>query len=217
REAALRAGVFAGSYYRVLALVILEQCLGEAELRPVLAQERDLLTSNAPEQDLARVPEPDYLRVPLALLRVTLAFLEGRDAQGLRDLRELAARVTADLPERDPWRIKVLGRLVWELLVRGDLHAAEAHLQQLPVEHARYPRGLLALRRGDYELARRAGRALERAGRKKHGLLLQGEACEREGDVEAATAIYRRLAEIVEDPVDRAVVWRSLGDCELLR
>lgn len=207
REDARAAGVWRGSY-RALLLVLLEQCLAAATLDGVFEEERDYLDSAAP---LADAP---WLALPIELLRAELALRTGTDREGMRRLSAAADRAIHELPGSGPWRVKAVGRLAWELVVRGELDRADVYLKELPPEIARYPRGMVALRRGDFDLALRAGRALERAGRKVPGLQLQGEALEELGRAAEAREVYQRLVEEVREPVDRAVALRSLADTE---
>jgi hypothetical protein len=198
-----------GGGYRAQLLVLLEQCLDAPGFRKLLVEERAFLA------DPAATAEAEWLALPLALLQAQLALLDGHDARGMALLEDCAERALRELPREDPWRQKCLGRLAWEFVVRQDLGRAEVYLKELPPTLAAYPRGLVALRRGDHELALRAGKALERGGRAVHGLLLQGEAHELAGRIDEARAAYAKLKESAREPLDRAIALRSLGDCEL--
>jgi tetratricopeptide (TPR) repeat protein len=205
RTAATAAGVWKGAY-RALALVLLEQCAAEDERDALLGAEAGYLESGEAQRDAP------WLEIPLALVRAELAFRDGRDAVGLRRLVAAADRALAELEAEDPRRVGALGRLGWELVLRGEFDRAEIYLKELPAAQARYPRGLVALRRDDHELALRAGRALERSGRAVDGLQLQGEALEAAGRLEDAQQVYQRLLALAEDPLARAIALRSLAD-----
>lgn len=208
RAQAQKDGVYAGGY-RAQLVVQLEQCVDAAALRTLLQDERAFLCDDAAQRDAP------WLALPIALLRAQIAFQDGDDARGMQALEACAEQALRDLPRDDAWRTKSVGRLAWEFVVRQDLARAEVYLKELPLEIAAYPRGLVALRRGDFELALRAGKALQRSGRTVHGLLLQGEAHERAGRIDDARASYTDLLAAAVEPLDRAIALRSLGDCEL--
>ena len=208
RTRAITDGVFAGSY-RTQLIVLLEQSLDAATFRRILAEEREFVAS---DEALAEAP---WLALPLALLRAQIAFDSGDDAGGLRRLEQSAESALRDLPRDDPWRVKCVGRLAWEFVVRRDLARADVYLKELPQQMSTYPRGLVALRRGDHDFALRAGQALERSGQLVAGLMLQGEAEEGAGDHPAARSTWTRLLEHAKEPLDRAIALRSLGDCIL--
>lgn len=208
RAQAQADGVYAGGY-RAQLVVQLEQCVDVAALRGLLAEERAFLTDAAAQTDAP------WLALPIALLRAQIAFQDGDDARGMQALEACAEQALRELPRDDAWRTKCVGRLAWEFVVRQDLSRAEVYLKELPPEIAAYPRGLVALRRGDFDLALRAGKALQRSGRTVHGLLLQGEAHERAGRFDDARASYADLLAAAVEPLDRAIALRSLGDCEL--
>lgn len=208
--AARAAGCWRGSY-RALALVLFEQCAAASRSLALLEAERDYLESGA------AIADADWLELPLRLLLAELAFQQGRDRIGMQRLQAAIDEFTADLPQRDPWRQKAVASMAWQCVLRGDLDRAELYLAMLPVDQQRYPRGLLALRRGDLELAERAGRALVRQGSKVTGWMLVGEARERRRDFDQAEAAYRQALAVATEVIDRAIAERSLGDCELGR
>ncbi|MFO1055100.1 MAG: CHAT domain-containing protein [Planctomycetota bacterium] len=206
RTQALADGVFSGGY-RAQNLVLLEQCVDAATFRELLRDERAFLTSDDAEK------EAPWLGLPLAMLRAQIAFADGDDARGLGLLESCADRALRELPREDSWRVKAVGRLAWEFIVRRDLERAEVYLKELPPQIAAYPRGLIALRRGDADFALRAGQSVERNGQVVRGLMLQGEAHELGRRFEEARDCWTRLLEVAKEPLDRAVALRSLGEC----
>ncbi len=207
-DAAQASGTWSGGY-RADALVLLEQCVPTERFASILDEEADYIAS-----DRILVDAP-WLGSQIEYLRAELAFHQGDDAGALDRLQQLVDVALAERSREDAWRAKAVGRLAWEYLVRSDLARAEFYLKELPVAYQRYPRGLVALRRGDFGLAERAGRALLRQGRAVHGNLLLGEALERQGRSAEALEAYRALAEHAESSTDRAIAQRSLGECEI--
>lgn len=207
RAAAQASGNWEGGY-RADALVLLEQCVPTERFASILDAEADYIASDR------IVADAPWLASQIEYLRAELAFHQGDDAGALDRLQQLVDAALAERSRDDAWRAKAVGRLAWEHLVRRDLARAELYLKELPVAYQRYPRGLVALRRGDFELAERAGRALLRQGRAVHGNLLLGEALERQGRSAEALEVYRELAAHAESSTDRAIAQRSLGECE---
>ncbi|MBK8976375.1 MAG: CHAT domain-containing protein [Planctomycetes bacterium] len=205
-------GVWAASRrggYRATALVLLEQCLPADRFVRLLAEEAEYLESGRALEDAP------WLALPLALVRTELALQQSRDRDGMRLLQDAVDDAIRTLPVDDPWRTKAVARLAWECLVRSDLERAEVYLRALPEELQRYPRGVVALRRGDLELAERAARALVRQGRHVEGGQLLGEVCERAGRIDEARVAYLDVLQHAREGLDRGVAQRSLGDCEV--
>ncbi|MGE0143791.1 MAG: CHAT domain-containing protein [Planctomycetota bacterium] len=209
RETAIRDGVWSGSY-RAQAIVLLEQCVGHGEFLPILLAEADFL---AGEEPMVAAP---WLALPLEYLRAELIAARGDDPAALTARIAVADRALREHGQDDPWRIKCVGRLAWEFLVRRDFARAEQYLKELPPRIAAYPRGLIALRRGDAEFALRAGRAVAREGQKVRGAMLEAEALEQLGRHAEAETIWARLVDEAREPLDRAIAKRSLGECALL-
>jgi tetratricopeptide (TPR) repeat protein len=208
RANAIRDGVWTGSY-RAQTIVLLEQCVGHSEFLPILTAEGEFLAS---EEPMVSAP---WLTLPLAYLRAELLAARGEDAAAMTARIEVADRALRELGQEEPWRIKCVGRLAWEFLVRRDFGRAEQYLKELPPRIAAYPRGLIALRRGDAEFALRAGRAVARDGQPVRGAMLEAEALEQlDRHAEAAT-IWTRLVETAQEPLDRAIAMRSLGEFAL--
>lgn len=207
RKSAQKHEVYAGSY-RAILLVILWQSLAGELLDELLEQEADFFAEGG-EAERA----PKYLRYAIDLLRCHLRFRRDHEVLALRDLRELAERMVAELPKDDPWRIKCLGELAWYYIERKDLARAEIYLDQLPADQGRYPRALIALRRGDYATALAEGKALSQAD--PLYIHLVGEAEYYAGRLESALRLYREFGEVARSSLDQALALRGQADCLL--
>ncbi|MHC5064504.1 MAG: CHAT domain-containing protein [Planctomycetota bacterium] len=207
REVAREARVYSGSY-RAILLVILWQCVAPELFDEVLREEADFFAKGG---EAERAPE--YLRPAVELMRCQLRFRQDSEVLALRDLRALADRMILERPQSDPWRIKCLGELAWYYIERKDLARAEIYLSDLPADRGRYPRALIALRRGDFARALEVGKELSEED--DLYLHLVGEAQFYSGQLGSALQSYRDFEKAARTDLDRALALRGQADCLL--
>lgn len=207
RASAREARVYTGSY-RAILLVILWQCIAAELFDDLLAEESDFFAEGG---EMERAPE--YLEPAVQLMRCQLRFRQVSEVLALRDLRDLADRMIRERGKEDPWRIKCLGELAWYYIERKDLARAEIYLNDLPADRGRYPRALIALRRGDYARALEEGQALSKED--ELYLHLVGEALFYAGELAPALQAYGDFEKAARTDLDRALALRGQGDCYL--
>ena len=201
--------VYSG-YYRVLLLTLFWQYGPRDEfLDWVGGGERAFVFSDAAQAHVLRYARELY--VPLQSLRCEVLFHEGDEEAALQRLLALRDELRVDPELTTPaYRDLSAFLLARYYFARHDWQRAEVWFAELDPATTLYPRGLLALRRGDYA---RALRTAERAGNTSRAWQLRGEALEGLERIEEAATAFRRALQLADSDLDRAIAEDSLGDC----